>query len=65
MNYQTLFGAAAKINPTAYVMEAMRAMVLDGWDWGTIFTGAWVAGVILAVLLVATTCMYRRQRLGA
>ena len=62
---QTLFRVAAKINPTAYVMEAMLAMVLDGRDWGTIFTGVWVAGAILAALLVATTNMYRRQRLGA
>ena len=63
MNYPTIFRATAKTDPTAYVMEAMRAMVLDGWDWGTIFTGVWVAGVILAVLPVARTCMYRRQRL--
>lgn len=31
----------------------MRAMVLEGWEWGIILTGVWVAGVMLAVLLVA------------
>ncbi|MDA1128965.1 MAG: ABC transporter permease [Chloroflexi bacterium] len=55
------FKVAVKINPVTYVMEAMRAMVLDGWDWPIILTGAWVAGLMLAVLLTATTWMYRRQ----
>ena len=43
------------------VKEAMRAIVLEGWDWATILTGVWVAGAMLAVLLTATTWMYRRQ----
>ena len=51
------FKAAAKINPVTYVMEAMRAIVLEGWEWETILTGVWVAGVMLA----ATTWMHRRQ----
>ena len=55
------FKVAVKINPVTYVMEAMRAMTLEGWEWETIFTGVWVAGVMLAVLLVTTTWMYRRQ----
>ncbi|MCH7737150.1 MAG: ABC transporter permease [Chloroflexi bacterium] len=38
---------AVKINPLTYVMEAMRAMALDGWEWGTIVTGVWVAGVMM------------------
>ena len=52
---------AVKINPVTYVMEAMRAMVLESWDWETILTGVWVAGLMLAVLLVATTWRYRGQ----
>lgn len=39
----------------------MRAIVPDGWEWGTVLTGVWVAGVMLGVLLVATMWMYRRQ----
>ncbi|MCH8802179.1 MAG: ABC transporter permease [Chloroflexi bacterium] len=52
---------AVKINPVTYVMEAMRAMVLEGWEWDTILTGAWVAVLIMTVLLAATTWMYKRQ----
>ena len=59
--FQTTSSVAPKLNPVTYVMEAMRAMTLEGWEWETIFTGVWVAGVMLAVLLVTTTWMYRRQ----
>ena len=55
------FKVAVKINPVTYVMEAMRAIVLEGWEWGTILTGVWVATAMLAVLLTITTWMYRRQ----
>ncbi len=55
------FKVAVKVKPATYVMEAMRAIVLEGWDWATILTGVWVAGAMLAVLLTATTWMYRRQ----
>jgi ABC-2 type transport system permease protein len=55
------FKIAVKVNPVTYVMEAMRAMTLDGWEWGTILTGVWVAGAMLGVLLAATTWMYWRQ----
>ena len=40
---------------------AMRAMTLDGWEWGTLLAGVWVAGVMLGVLLAATMWMYRGQ----
>ena len=52
---------AVKNNPVTYVMEAMRAMTLSGWEWETILTGVWVTAVMLGVLLTATTWMYRRQ----
>ena len=55
------FKVAVKINPVTYVMEAMRAMTLEGWDWPTILTGVWVAALMMTVLLAATTWMYRRQ----
>ena len=55
------FKVAVKMNPVTYVMEAMRAMTLEGWDWPTILTGVWVAVLMMTVLLAATTWMYRRQ----
>ena len=55
------FKVAVKINPVTYVMEAMRAMTLNGWEWEAILTGVWVTAVMLVVLLAATTWMYRRQ----
>ncbi|MDA0263454.1 MAG: ABC transporter permease [Chloroflexi bacterium] len=55
------FKVAVKINPVTYVMEAMRAIVVDGWDWPTILTGVWVALLMMTVLLMATTWLYRRQ----
>jgi len=55
------FKVAVRINPVTYVMEAMRAITLEGWDWPTIITRVWVAVGMLAVLLAATTWMYRRQ----
>ena len=55
------FKVAVKINPVTYVMESMRAMTLEGWDWPTILTGVWVALLMMTVLLAATTWMYRRQ----
>ena len=39
----------------------MHAIVVEGWDWSTILTGVWVAVLMMGVLLVATTWMYRRQ----
>lgn len=55
------FKVAVKINLVTYAMEAMRAIEVEGWEWGTIIIGVWVAGLMIGVLLVATRWMYRRQ----
>ena len=47
---------AIKINPVN-AMEAMRAMALKGWEWGAILMVVRVAGVMMGVLLAATTWM--------
>jgi hypothetical protein len=52
---------AVKINRATCVMEAMRAVTLDVWEWGMILTRVSVAGLMLGVLLAAMTWMYRRQ----
>lgn len=55
------FKVAVNINPVTYVTEAMRAIVMEGWEWGTILIAVWVADSMVGVLLVAKTWMYRRQ----
>lgn len=44
---------AATFNPVTYIMEAMRAFILDGWDWDTMGRGFAVvaAGGIVMVAL--------------
>ena len=46
---------AATFNPVTYIMEAMRAFILDGWDWATVgrgFAVVAVAGVVMVALNV-------------
>ena len=54
------FKVATKINPVTYVMEALRTIVIEGWEWGTILTGLWVLVVMVGFLMVVTTWLYRR-----
>ena len=54
------FRIAVKANPVTYVLEAMRAIVVEGWEMGTILTGVWVTLAMVAVLMAITTWLYRR-----
>ena len=54
------FRIAVKANPVTYVTEAMRAIVVEGWEMGTILTGLWVTLATVGVLLIVTTWLYRR-----
>ncbi|HNJ97737.1 MAG TPA: ABC transporter permease [Ilumatobacteraceae bacterium] len=40
---------AAKFNPTTYLLAAMRALLQDGWAWGTIGKGLAAVGIIGAL----------------
>ena len=51
---------AVKINPVTYVLEAMRVLVVEGWEWETILTGLWVLGAMTVIPLLGTTWLYRR-----
>ena len=45
---------AAVINPTTYVFEAMRALLIDGWEWGRLAVGlAVVSGFATVTGLLA------------
>ena len=42
---------AAKFNPTTYVIEAMRAIMIDGWIAQPIINGLTAAGLFAAITL--------------
>jgi len=41
---------AATLNPVTYVMEAMRSLILVGFDWGVLAKGFAVAGVFVVLM---------------
>jgi ABC-2 type transport system permease protein len=43
---------AATLNPVTYVIEAMRSLILDVYDWEVIAKGFLVAGAFVAIMLV-------------
>ncbi len=54
------FQIAVSLNPVNYVLEAIRAVVVTGWEWEHILPGVSILIVMTAVALTATTIMYRR-----
>ena len=54
------FQVAVSINPVNYVMEAIRAIVVVGWEWEHILPGMSILIVMTIAALTATTIMYRR-----
>jgi ABC-2 type transport system permease protein len=42
---------AATLNPVTYVMEALRSLILEDLDWGTILPGFAVVAVLGAIML--------------
>jgi ABC-2 type transport system permease protein len=42
---------AATYNPVTYVMEGMRSLILDGFDWGALIAAFAVIGGALAIML--------------
>ncbi len=54
------FQIAVNLNPANYVLESMRALVVQGWEWGTVLTGLWVLLGLMAVLVGGTAWLYRR-----
>jgi ABC-2 type transport system permease protein len=50
---------AATINPVTYVMEALRSIILEDLEWGTILPGFAVVAVLGAVMLALNVRMIR------
>jgi len=42
---------AATLNPVTYVMEAVRSLILDGWEWTVLGRGFLVVGLSAALML--------------
>ena len=45
---------AATLNPVTYLMEALRSLILDDLDWGTILPGFAVVAALGAIMLALT-----------
>jgi ABC-2 type transport system permease protein len=58
------FRWVATINPVSYLIEAVRALVIEGWDWETIGLGFAVAGgmSLLGFALAAHALWHRLER---
>ncbi len=50
---------ASAVNPTTYVLEAMRALLIDGWEAGPILAGLAVIGALCALSLWWATSVAR------
>ena len=48
---------AASLNPVTYLMEALRSLILDDLDWGTILPGFAVVGALGVVMLALSVRM--------
>jgi ABC-2 type transport system permease protein len=51
---------AAKINPTTYIFEGMRSVLLRGWEFNALF-GACVAIALLCILTITFAVISARQ----
>jgi ABC-2 type transport system permease protein len=55
------FRWVATINPVSYLIEAIRALVIQGWDWQTIGLGFAVgAGMSVVGFTLATRALWNR-----
>jgi ABC-2 type transport system permease protein len=50
---------AATLNPVTYVMEALRSLLLEDLDWGTVLPGFGVVAVLGALMLFLNVRMIR------
>ncbi len=52
---QGWLATVAAANPTTYVLEAMRSVLIDGWDLGALAPGFGVVGALCVLSLVWAT----------
>jgi ABC-2 type transport system permease protein len=55
------FRWVATINPVSYLIEAVRSLVIEGWDWETLLLGFAVAIVLTSIgFALAVRALWRR-----
>jgi ABC-2 type transport system permease protein len=50
----------AGLNPITYIVEAVRALVNDGWDWRSVWEALAVTGGLAVVTFTAATAAFRK-----
>jgi ABC-2 type transport system permease protein len=56
------FRVLATINPVSYLLECVRSLIIEGWDWTALALGFGVAAVIAVVsIALAAWALTRRM----
>jgi ABC-2 type transport system permease protein len=50
----------SQLNPISYAVNAVRALTLTGFDWGTILEAFGIIGLIALVTMGATLYLFRK-----
>jgi ABC-2 type transport system permease protein len=50
----------SRFNPISYTVDAIRVVMINGFEWGTVLTAFGVIGLIAVVTLGATLYMFRK-----
>ena len=53
--------AVAKVNPTTYMLEAMRSVMIQGWVWSSLAKGL-LAGGLFAVITLTIAVRVARSK---
>ncbi len=57
------FAAVARFNPVTYAIEAIRTIMINGWDLTTILPDLLVVGTFSLLMLLTATALFRRWRI--
>ena len=55
------FRTIATYNPVSYIVEAMRAPLIYGWDWEALAIGFGIAAIIFLVFMTGATMALRTR----
>jgi ABC-2 type transport system permease protein len=55
------FRIAASLNPVSYLLEGVRSLIIEGWDWETLALSFGAALAIVVVAMVTATLALRKR----